>query len=332
MHEGRARHSESGPPTASGRTAYIVLNHAPAAQVERLVGAIRSWSPTAHVVVAHDARRTPLPGPTDRHVDVWCHRLPTDWGSWELVEASLGALERAHAVPGTEWFVLVSGHDYPTRNLAGWERLLTESGGGWVGTARPLRYEPRWGRRPGVGDDDLTRYAYAWYRLPTAPFRLPSRLSRLRARLSGAVFLRVEPALSLRVLRRGRGTYVGVGRVPAPFGPGSECVKGSQWLAMDRRHVEQVLAALGPGTRMRRIFRRSIIPDESAIQSVLHQACPPLDLPPVSYLEALPDGSVRVLGASDAHAVVGSGAPFCRKVETAASATLLDLLDRGGPA
>ena len=318
------------PPPAGtpGRTAYVVLNHAHATQVGRLVSAIRRSSPTAHVVVAHDARRTQPLRVDDPDVDVWCHGLRTDWGSWELVEASLGAFERALRVPDTAWFVLLSGHDYPARALPAWEAELGASGGGWVGTAQPLRYQPRWGRSLGQGDDDLTRYAYAWSPLPGPGVTIPPRLVRVLDRVSAAVFLRAEPVMSLRIVRRGRGRHLGVRRVPSPFRDGRECVKGSQWLAMDRRSLESVLVSLAPGTRLRRVFERSIIPDEAAIQSVLHWTSRRLPLAPVSHVQSLPDGTVRVLDETDAAAVLASGSPFCRKVDTHASERLLDRLDR----
>ena len=158
--------------TQGWRTAYLVLTHTDAAAVVRLVAAIRRSSPRCVVIVAHDARVQPPPAFADEHVLVWCHGLATDWGSWELVEATLGAVAQARAFADPDFFVLVSGQDYPARHLGTWEDEVRAAGGGWIGRPRPLRYRPTWGRRPGVGDDDLTRYSFRWWPLPPAVARM----------------------------------------------------------------------------------------------------------------------------------------------------------------
>ncbi len=310
-------------------TAYVVLSHRDPAQVERLAAAITGSSPTAHVLVTHDGRRSAAPRPADR-VRVRTHGLPTDWGSWELVEATLDAFAWARRTVDPEMVVLISGQDYPVRDLAAWEREFLATGGGWAGRATPLSYRPRWGRRRGEGDDDLTRYVYGWYRLPATGLAqlLPPGLERARRRVRGAVLLRAEPVLSWRHVTRGRGAHLGIRRWRTPFSPARPCCKGPQMVAMDRAALDHLLTETAPGTALRRYFRRTVIPDEALIQSVLAWRAPPREGWQVSYDHWVPSiDTTRELGTADLPAILASGAAFCRKVDRVRSAALIQALD-----
>ncbi|GAA2493512.1 hypothetical protein [Terrabacter carboxydivorans] len=303
--------------------AYVVLSHTEGGQVTRLVHALLRSSPEATVFVTHDARRVPAPVIDDERVHVVSHGRPTDWGSWELVEVTLEAMRTARDTVDPDLVVLVSGQCYPARPLAEWEHDLVAAGG-WQGTARPLSYEPAWGRRRGSGDDDLTRYVYRWHAVPGLDRMLRARLT---GRALWALALRAEPLLSLRVVARGRGAHVGVRRrMPSPR---AAVHLGSQWLAVDREGLRLVLEQLAPGSPLRRVYERSIIADESALQTVLARWRPPTVARPVSFSVWQPEqDTTRTLGLDDRDEIRSSGSPFCRKVHTVRSAELMEALDR----
>jgi hypothetical protein len=282
------------------------------------------------VVIAHDARRCPAPRALDDRVHVWEHRLETDWGSWELVAATLSGFRRARELADPDLVALVSGADYPTRDLSAWERDFLATGGGWVGEAVPLQYRPRWGRHHGEGQDDLTRYAYRWFRVPRTGLavRLPRGIEAARRRLRDAFFLRVEPAFSVRFVSRGRGTHLGVRRLRTPFEGSRRCFKGSQWVAMDRSLLDHLLDEAGPGSALARFYEDTIIPDESLVPTVLSWAQPPREGSPLSYVEWVPElDEPRTLTLEDLDTIGASGAPFCRKVRSPVSDGLLEALD-----
>ena len=105
-------------PDDSVRAVYVILTHDDWPQVERLIRAIRSSSPRSHVLVAHDARVTPFPtSVADPDVEIFSHGLDTDWGSWELVEATLLAFARARDRFDPDLVCLISGRDYPVRRI-----------------------------------------------------------------------------------------------------------------------------------------------------------------------------------------------------------------------
>ena len=307
--------------------AYVVLSHTGPDQVTRLVRAIRRSSPDASVFVMHDERSETAPVVDDPRVHVRTHGRATDWGSWELVEVTLDGLRWARETIDPDLTVLVSGQCYPVRPLASWERELLVAGGGWQGTARPLDYTPAWGRRPGRGDDRLTRYTYRWFQVPF--LERPLRSGRTVGRALWGVSHRLEPVVSLRMVERGRGAYLGLRRPSTVRRSAPRLHLGSQWLALDRELMGTVLRELAPGAPLRRNFERSVIPDESALQTVLARVRPPTIDVAVSHSVWLPDeDTTRTFAIDDLDEVIASGSPFCRKVHPMASAELLDALDR----
>lgn len=316
---------------SSARTAYVVLTHDYVPQVERLVRAILASSPEAFVLVAHDSRRIPFPRSFDHSkVEIFEHGMATDWGSWEMVEATLDSFAYARQRVNPELVVLISGRDYPARRLADWEADVLAAGS-WVGVAESLHYTPHWGRRRGDGKDELTRYTHRWFQTPFARsgLRLGGRFGRWLRRVRGAIALRAEPLLSVRFVTRGRGVFWGIRR-RTPFTDKRPCYAGSQWLALSRPLLDKLLDEdLAPGARLRRFYRHTIIPDESALVTPLMWRKPPASLPPVTHVTwdpALDQPTTCVL--DDLDEIVSSGSAFCRKVDPVASGSLMDELDR----
>lgn len=308
-------------------TAYVVLSHTEVGQVVRLVHSILRSSRDARVFVMHDGRRAPAPVIDDARVQVRSHGRPTDWGSWDLVEVTLQAMRWAREEVDPDLLVVLSGQCYPARRLGDWEQELMAAGGGWQGTARRLSYIPAWGRRSGTGDEDLTRYTFRWFRVGLVDKAL--RANGLTARIMVAGARWVEPVVSLRQVWRGRGAHVGVRRLSPIRGHVDSIYLGSQWLAVDRKLLETVLAELSEGTRLRRLYEHSIIPDESAIQTVLARVQSPTVAVPTSYCVWEPDrDETRTLTLADLEDIEASYSPFCRKVDPVQSAALIQALDR----
>lgn len=312
---------------AAARTVYVVLTHRDWPQVARLAGAILRSSPDARVIIAHDARRESFPASADDpRIDIYVHGRQSDWGSWELVEATLDAFAYARDRHDPRLVCLLSGSDYPVRPLQSWEEeaLAAES---WVGTAETLNYTPRWGRTRGDGDDRWTRYAYRWFR---SPFRPRAVGWRAWWRVRSALMLRLEPVVGLRIVSRGRGLHYGIRRVPDAFTSERPCFFGSQWLAVRRAELDGLLDRdFAPRSKLRRLYRRSIIPDESALVTALSRVRRPSALPAVTHVrwDAERDEPVTWTLA-DLAELQASGSPFCRKVDPETSAELLDELDR----
>lgn len=313
----------------NARAVYVVLTHRNWPQVHRLASAILRSSPHARVLIAHDGRVEAFPASTgDERIGIFVHGLASDWGSWEIVEATLRSFALARERWSPELTTLVSGQDYPIRNLQQWEREALAASS-WIGDAQPLRYRAFWGRRRGQGDDRLTRYAYRWFRAPLVDCGLVVPGRRLWQRARDAIALRLEPVFTTRFVARGRGRYYGLRRIRSPFTDDRQCWFGSQWLALRRDELDALLDHdLAAGSVLRRLYRRSIIPDESAMVTPLAWRDPPSNLPPVTKVQWMDsvDG-VAVWTLDDLNTLLASGSPFCRKVDTTQSAALMDALD-----
>jgi hypothetical protein len=105
---------------------------------------------------------------------------------------------------------------------------------------------------------------------------------------------------------------------------------GSQWVAVDRRHLGLLLEDFAAGSPLRRVYERSLIPDESALQTALARHRPPSIGTPVSHSVWVPElDTTRTFTVDDLAEVRATGSPFCRKVDPVRSATLMDALDDG---
>lgn len=318
--------------SGSVRAVYVVLSHRGWAQVRRLADAILRSSPEARVLIAHDARNERFPVDAgDSRIEVFTHGLACDWGSWELVEATLLAFARARETWDPQLVALISGQDYPMRRLEDWEdeALAAQS---WIGESKALSYQAHWGTRYGEGDDRLTRYTYRWFHAPFQRFarQTPEWLSRFAARARNALALRLEPAFSVRRVTRGRGRYYGIRRVRAPFTDVHPCYFGAQWVAVRRAELDALLDQdLTRGSQLWRLYRRSVIPDESALVTPLSWGADPSPLPPVTrqLWDVAADRSVTWT-LDDLESLQQTGSPFCRKVDPELSASLMDALDR----
>lgn len=314
------------------RVTYVVLTHHAWPQVRRLIEAILRSSPTSRVLIAHDERQEAFPSTfPDERVHILKHGCKADWGSWELVDATLTALDFARRSHDPDLVCLVSGQDYPIRKLPEWERDAIAAPS-WIGKVEPMFYTPRWGTRLGEGRDDMTRYLYRWFQTPVARMGVHARgrFGEFWRRLRDAIALRSEPVLALRVVNRGRGVYYGLRRRRVPFTEDRPCYFGSQWLALRRQELSWLLDEdLYPGSDLRRLYEKSIIPDESALVTPLcWRALPSSDMAPVTCVQWIPSlDRPKTYLIEDLPELIASGSPFCRKVDMIESAALMDALD-----
>lgn len=301
---------------------YVVLSHRLPDQVVRLVTRIRDLSPDAAVLVRHDRGPGFLPeleGSSDPHVDVLVESEPVVWGAWSMVAATERAFARARDRFDPDWTVLVSGQDWPVRDLAAWERELTGAACDAVVNGSVVEVDPSAGRRTTERDLFLARWTHRWWTLPRVPAldRVPRRVrTGVAGRYSGSWQFHLRTVM-LRQLPRGLGWKVGVRRRRG-LPEGWRLRKGEQWLAVSRlalAELDRVVAADGRG---RAFFAGSHIPDESWFQTAL-ASVPGLRVADgrISWHRFDRPGapSAAVLTLADVPDATASGSPFARKVE-----------------
>lgn len=315
--------------SSSGAVAYLVLAHERPEQVALLARRICALSPAARVLVHWDAGASaPFPsGLLPDRAEMLPDRVRAGWGRWSLVEATLRLLAAARNGYAPRWSVLVSGADWPARPLADWERALDLMGADALVESAPFPAPPEDGGTPVTLHTDWgLRYESRWW-FAAAPRRQPVRrtLDALARRVERVEGHRASAPAAL--LFSGRGYAVAWRRARLPR-HGWTLWKGSQWLTLGPAAVDAVLAAPAD---LQDHFRRTLIPDEAFVQTVVHNT-PGMRVRygTTSYApwHAASREPSLVLRDEDLGDVAASGAAFARKIGAGRWATVTDTLDR----
>ena len=253
------------------RFCYIVLCHRAPEQVLALVHRIKALSPTAEILCRHDQPPGYLELEDTSRAGAYLLRsdIRVGWGGWEMVAATLEAHEAARST-GADWFVIVSGQDWPARDLAEWEQEVRALNAGAVLNAGPIAANPRPGVR--ITEDFALRARYydRWRKLPatpllrTCPLRLRSIIRKVILRISWH-----QRFLIICRLPRDLGYVVGHPRLRTPFGGALRCVKGEQWLALSADGYARLRQNIAEQPKLVKYYRTTFIPDESFIQTIL---------------------------------------------------------------
>jgi hypothetical protein len=297
--------------------AYCIAAHTGPAQCARLVHRVLQDDPESWVFLHYDQRRSPPFDPSQvAHPRVHLFReRPIYWGSTQLADLYLEMFRWARHRDPT-YIVMLSGQDYPLRNLAGLEAELAAFDV-WAETM------------PVFGDDGccqwpegLRRYSYRWWHLdaPPRPVRGAERLVAKAVRVPAAP---TEPPLPYIVRHRQADQFWWGAR---SRGPGVPVHGGSVYMNLSSRAVDVLLSC---PHRLASFFHHVPCSDEAWFHTVLRNTAG-LSFAPgnARYIrwaqgEAHPD----VLGLGDLDDLVSSGDHFGRKFDEAADSAVLDRLD-----
>lgn len=240
---------------SSSRFCYVLMCHADPGGILRVVGRIRELSPDAAIVVRHS-----VPGLVSREdlepLGATAHRSDIDivWGDWSMTRAALEALEHVRRTVDAEHVVLLSGQDYPIRDLAAWEDEVQRVGvDALIDVYPPMTddWHYRWWtvEPPHVGPVLVRRAVKLGWRLVARRFRSVVMFYQGRRDPRWILGLRRPELL----------------RHPAPV----DVLKGALWVTLTGRAVDSLLQRHHEDRRTRDFFRTVRIPDESYIQSLL---------------------------------------------------------------
>lgn len=284
-----------------GGFAYVLLCHLDEDAVLRTARRIRELSPDAHVLLRHSRGGEFLTeqAAAGAGAEVLRSRIGIRWGTWSTVAAVLEALADAERRWRPSHTVVLSGQDYPVRDLAAWERSVHRSG------ADALLH-PEQGCYDG-------RHVVCWHALPPARW-VPVPLLAALAYVGNRIVHRV-PWLP-RPHHAGERTWMLTHprwrhrRPPVPYR------KGSLWMTLSHRGVAALLRAGVPGSAGARFFASTLLPDESFAHSVLGAAADVRVRAGVTTVAFFGerDGHARVLREGDLAHVLATGAAFARKV------------------
>lgn len=297
------------------RSAFAITSHADIPQLERLVHALTDGLDDVRVYISHDL--TGEEG-VERLASERCRivREPGGRGDFSAIARFLSLFARIEEDGGAEFSTVLSGADYPSRPLPEFLDALDRSGDGLLHHHPAL--DPQ--RSDWTQHEARQRYLYTW-----RPLGLLGKTASPRWHwLHGLNY--IQPAVRLNVsygpLRLGtwRGTLP----------DGLTCYGGSSWFSLSRRAVQHLLEVTRTRKDILEWGRTSLAIDECFVQSILLSAG---TFEFVNhngrFIEFSEEGfgHPRTLTAEDAPRIEESAAYFVRKIDSRASAKLLDHLD-----
>lgn len=309
--------------------AYLVLSHTHPELVGRLADRLLRSDEECHVIVDHEASGPALEPwlrPQSR-LEIRASERPGGWGGYGLVSAVVDALAAIRSDLDPDWVVLLSGQDYPVRPPKELRHRLQSSPADAHLTV--LRQVPPHARG-GLARWWHVRYYFRWWTLPPLPRILPHTIRRKRVhavhRLSMA-----QRLVFLWSLPRGSGTRIGLPRTETPFSDSYPCWAAYQWFAVSRRGLETIERELAARPELVELYKTSVIPDESMLQTILLNARDLVTAQPnLTFQRPTGEGDAHAadLTLDDLSTILASGRAFARKMHPDRSRALMDTLDR----
>ena len=243
-------------------------------------------------------------------------RLPIRWGGWNMVQATLNLLRRAHQEGTCTYYQLLSDSCYPIKPNSEIAAKLDTGNFNYITINEQIGPTSRFHHR----------LVYRWPDPQLLKF-LRQRRSLERLSIANHVdrFIIYARCQQDRLTRR---------RLP----PGVEPIKGWQWWCLTHECTQYVLNYVDANPEFVRYFRSTYIPDESFFHTIIANSEFVHTLSPGRAVGLIAGnhyvrwdagngiGKPRVLKENDFHALVASDACFARKVSETESATLIKLL------
>jgi Core-2/I-Branching enzyme len=291
---------------------FVIISHNHPQQLLRLVRCLQRNYDNPPIAIHHDLgqsqiRREDFPSDI-RFVSPY---VKTRWAQFSIVVAGLRSLELLYENATPNWFVLLSGADYPVMPAG---RVLEE-----LATS---------------DKDALLEYR----EVPTSTLPLSTQEHRAvnRFTLPGNLALAWHRYVALNlwfpIIRSG--PRIGRYTIPlpikdwrAPFGPQFKCFYGDQWFTGTRRVAEILLNPTKKHMQLRRYLRLRTVPDECYYQTVIANI-PGLKISKATrrFSEWTGGSHPKVLDLNDLEAIDLSKAHFARKFTP--DSPVLDEIDK----
>jgi hypothetical protein len=235
---------------------FVLVTHANAAQIQFLCEQLTTRFDRPPIVIHHDFNQTPLNvGEFSANVSFVPDWLKTRWGGFEVVEGELRALRLLYAKSDPDWFVVLSGADYPIKSAQFiLEDLYGHNFDAYVDNRR-IDYRRLPVPSEGFGDDHFIDPAWRtlaferYMAIGLGFYRIATRFNWKRK----AVYLR-SPLFVERL---------------TPFDGTLQCYAGDHWVTGSRKAANALLERNDSNQRLIKHFSRRPHPDEGLFQSIL---------------------------------------------------------------
>jgi hypothetical protein len=245
-------------------------------------------------------------------------RLECKWGGISLCHAFLALLRIMYQrADSPEWFVFMSGTDYPVRPA---RAVLDQlSLGGFDAYLDHRLVEYPWTPDPGVEYASCAFDSFGW--VPLAY----DRYVAIRLWLPWYSWTQRKPVKFPVGIIRSK-SLVG------PFNPFSEtlkCYGGSGWFTCNRKAAERLLTQSAENRALVAHYSGRFIPDESLPHTILcNQPDLKISKDSLRYIDwSIGGHHPKTLGMEDVPRILASGAHFARKFDLAKGAEVFDAID-----
>lgn len=284
---------------------FVLITHQMPEQVFALVNRLSDLYKSPPIACHHDfsqcdLNRSRFPSNV-RFVDP---HLTTRWAGFALVDATIRGIDLLYSNgTGPDWFVVLSGADYPVKAPA---RVLEDlvSSGCDVHMTCTL-----------IDRDRLTRHweYMCFRRYCSVPVRIPKWFRKL---FSTAPELRLSNPVITRVL--------------TPFSKTYRCYAGSQWFSANRDAAMRILKPSVRDGALKRHYQKVDFSDESYFQTVLgNEKSIRISNRNWRFTDMAPGAAhPNILGSGHLNAILASGAHFARKLDVGLDPSLIPLIDR----
>ena len=289
---------------------FVLLTHNKPNQIIRLINTLNCMFDNPPIACHHDFTQCNFPiDALTENVSLVSPHLQTGWGRFSIVDAMLLALQSLfESRDPPEWFILLSGADYPIKSA---NQILND--------LSSSRYDAH------IHHEQISfeRYERYWQELCykrycVKKFTIPFVSRQLR--LTRRVITLSHPWLTASFI---------------PFSDNFHCFAGEHWFSANSRAARCLLNYHNTKPSLATHYRKledfgAIIPDESYYQTIL---CNQKDLKisgnPWRYIFWSDDGvGPKTLGLEDMPNLLASNAHFARKFDIEEDRAILDELDK----
>jgi len=298
---------------------FVLLSHNKPEQLLRLTRRLVHLYGDAPIVCHHDFSQCSLNGLVFPSQVIFVRpHLETKWAGMSLILAFLRALKIMYQrLSPPDWFVLLSGSDYPVRPP---QTVLDElASGGFDAYLDHRLVEYPWTPDPKIEYAPHAFKCAGW--IPLAHDR----------------YVAIHPCLPWYSLGRRRFVKLTVGHIRSkrllrfftPFTETLKCYGGSQWFTGNHRAAERLLATNSQNRILFEHFSGRFIPDESLPHTILcNQADLRISENDLRYIDWRMGGyHPKTLGLDDIPRILASGAHFARKFDLAMGPEVFDAID-----
>lgn len=224
------------------KIAYCILAHNNPEYLERLTYALKTED--THCFVHIDAKSKMLFDVANKpNVTLVKNRVPVYWGSFHIVQATLNTFQEAFGYDNYDYFVLLSGADYPVRSNEYIEKFFEKNfSTNFMSIVK----------MPGNGKT-MDRVTFPW--LPAS-----TRTPGIKAFVKKCINTIVRKLKIHHKLPHEYKDYIFYG--------------GSAWAAFTRETVGHILNFTKANPKFQKFFKHVLLPDESYFQTLLMNTSP----------------------------------------------------------